>query len=313
MSEYQLLDFGEGRRLERFGKHILDRPSPAADGIERHRPDLWSQADMQFHLEAEHRGCWWSRAGGALKKGKRRQDSAGDSWIQCAKDEPIQWPCDLEFGRFLLKATEFGHLGLFPEHFPLWQNVARLVATSPDKRVLSLFAYTGGSSICLAKSGAQVTHVEAARNVVAWARQNAEASSAETLPIRWLCEDVKVYVRREVKRESGYEGIILDPPTYGHGPKGQVWKIQRDLPPLLEQLAQLASPELDFVLLTVHSSDYQVASLGELFQRSFLQTWEGSPQRSIGSVTCEPNPILCPGHPSQGLDTGIRLLWRRLK
>lgn len=311
MSDYQLLDFGDGRRLERFGQRILDRPSPAAEGVARQRPELWSEADLKFTLEAEHRGFWCGRAGQDLQRGANWRDAAGVSWIRYPQDEDIQWMCDLDFGRFLLKATDFGHIGLFPEHFPLWQQVTQYLTEPAGQRILSLFAYTGGSSICLARSGAQVTHVEAARNVVAWARQNARSSHADELPIRWLCEDVKVYVRREAKRQSFYDGLILDPPTYGHGPKGQVWKVQRDLPLLLEQLAMLASPQLKFVLLTVHSSDYQIASLRRLFRERFLARWGAAEHRTNGTTICESNQIACPGHPRGGLDTGIRLLWHR--
>lgn len=317
---YELLDFGSGRKLERFGDQILDRPSPAATAYHCDTPELWKQATLRFELGDGHRGDWWIAVESASSKWAtvpKERPFHGQRFRLWDQKRPPQWVCDLSFGTFQCKGTDFGHVGLFPEHFRWWEELSEQVGRSaalPNVgaafSVLSLFAYTGGSSIAMARAGAQVTHVEAAKNVVQWARENARLSGMAAAPIRWLCEDVQVYVRREVKRGSTYRGLILDPPTYGHGPKGQVWKIQRDLPGLLEQLAEISSPDLEFVLLSAHSEDFDARQLRQLFETHFLGR-RGSTSGRLSSINnqlqCE-DPATNP-RTSAGLDAGVRLLW----
>jgi 23S rRNA (cytosine1962-C5)-methyltransferase len=240
--QYQLLDFGQGRKLERFGRVILDRPSPAAATSRRQLDELWSSASARFLAGCEsHAGC-----------GQR------GTWTP-AGSLPSRWTIEHPPLTFELRSTEFGHVGLFPEQSENWawiaKQVERLRALSPGThpRVLNLFAYTGGSTLAAAAAGAQVVHVDASKGTVAWARRNAALSGLVDAPIRWIVEDAPRFIAREIKRGNRYDGIVLDPPTYGHGPKGQPWQIDRDLPVLLNSCSKLLSDVNGFVLISCHS------------------------------------------------------------
>jgi 23S rRNA (cytosine1962-C5)-methyltransferase len=257
-TEYELVDFGGGRKLERFGAWLLDRPSPAAEPATRERPDLWSQAAACFQRTRGDRGVWLPGSGAG--------PSLPDRWCIC-------------HGRIVLelKPTAFGHLGVFPEQAPNWDWLSEQIAAAHRPiRMLNLFAYTGASSLAAAAAGAEVTHVDAARNTVAWARRNAQLSSLSGAPIRWIVEDAAVFARRELKRGSRYEVVVLDPPTYGHGPKGKVWKLDDDLPRLLADCARLLADAPLGLLLTCHTPGYGAEELGGLIRR----VWNGS------QVTC---------------------------
>jgi 23S rRNA (cytosine1962-C5)-methyltransferase len=237
-SDYQLLDFGEGRKLERYGPYVIDRPAPAAVGIRRAETELWSQAVARFELSAEQRG------------GERGQWFPADAL-------PEKWT--IAFGplRFELKPTDFGHLGVFPEQVANWEWIARQVrgAAIDGKRpkLLNLFAHTGGSTLAAAHAGAEVVHIDSAKTAVAWARRNAELSGLADAPIRWIVEDAPRFVERELKRRHLYDAVILDPPSYGHGPAGETWKLEDDLPGLLAAGAELTVGRRRFILLTCHT------------------------------------------------------------
>lgn len=247
--QYELLDFGQGRKLERFGSYVLDRPSPAAEHETRSQPAIWADADARFERMAGQKGRW--------------RGDVPDSWEIACPDF-----------RFRLKPTDVGHLGIFPEQAANWlairkcvrQAVSRRAANSKSSivdhpKVLNLFAYTGGSTLAAAVAGAEVVHVDAASNVVAWARQNAELSGLADAPVRWIAEDARKFVEREVRRGSQYDIVILDPPSYGHGPKGQVWKLSNHLMPLLEMCGELTKTNRLMLLLTCHSSGISGADL----------------------------------------------------
>ncbi len=180
---------------------------------------------------------------------------------------------------FELKRTEVGHLGLFPEQATCWDWIADQVATSgagvEPFRVLNLFAYTGGSTLAAAAAGAEVTHVDSARNVVTWARRNAELSGLTDAPIRWIGEDVLKYVRRELKRGRQYEAVVLDPPSYGHGPKGEVWQLEKDLPELLDLCGQLTAARRRFILLTCHTPEFGPERLASLLDEALDRSQPG--------------------------------------
>ena len=238
--QYQLLDFGDGRRLERFGGVTLDRPCPAAEQIVPADPAAWPEADARFDRTDSERGEW-----------------------TCRRDLPDRWtiaggPLVLE-----LKRTEFGHLGVFPEQGDNWQWIAEQVrrAGGPPSRVLNLFAYTGGSTLAAAAAGAEVVHVDAAKNIVAWARRNAALSALADAPIHWIVDDAMKFVKRELRRDSRYDAVILDPPSYGHGARGEVWRLARDLPRLLELCRGLTAGRLRFILLTCHTPDFEPSRL----------------------------------------------------
>lgn len=246
--EYQLLDFGAGRKLERFGGVVLDRLCPAADGVTRGNSEAWKQAIVRYERTSGDKGLW--QTGGAAF--------------------PSPWTLSHNSFRLELKLTDFGHLGVFPEQAANWDWIAERVrrATEPLK-VLNLFAYTGGSTLAAAATGAEVVHVDAARNTVAWARRNAELSGLAGAPIRWIAEDAMLFVRRELKRGNQYQAVVLDPPSYGHGPKGEVWKLAEDLPELLSLCAELTQADRRFVLLSCHSPGFGPRELGRLMAQAF--------------------------------------------
>jgi 23S rRNA (cytosine1962-C5)-methyltransferase len=229
---YALLDAGDGRRLERFGPLVVDRPQRGADGPRR-QPDAWPGADLRFDRE---RG--WTGGGRA----------AADA----------DWTAQLEGIRLRLRPTAAGQVGCFPEHAAMlaWLRTRiaerRAAATTTPPAVLHLFAYTGLATLAAAATGAAVTHVDASRPTVAWARENAAANGLTESPIRWIVDDAAAYAARELRRGRRYDGVILDPPTYGHGESGRDWRIERDLPLLLETIGTLLAPD-GFVLLTAHT------------------------------------------------------------
>ncbi|HEY2759098.1 MAG TPA: class I SAM-dependent methyltransferase, partial [Pirellulales bacterium] len=257
--QYELLDFGDGRKLERFGDRILDRPSPAADTEQRQQKQtVWSTASAVFERSS---GSKEFAAPNSIR-GQWRTRHNLPAWTisPILSNDKIQ---------FELKLTDFGHVGIFPEQALHWDWIAQQIRASsgahgdsiendpPERfRVLNLFAYTGGSTLAAAAAGAAVTHVDAAKNIVAWARRNAELSALSAAPIRWIAEDAMKFVRREIKRGQQYDAIILDPPTYGHGAGGEVWKLDSHLPELLAMCKELIGPSPNFVILTCHSAPY---------------------------------------------------------
>ncbi|MGL6193575.1 MAG: class I SAM-dependent methyltransferase [Thermoguttaceae bacterium] len=264
MSDYTLLDFGNGRRLENFGDLILDRPCPAAEPFRKGKPQIWQNATAKFVSDSNNctdlneRGKWFFN--------EKNVDSEAESEIHTITfSEPAI--------RFCLKFTPFGHIGIFPEQLPNWKRIHNLVKaqTNPSNFlpcVLNLFAYTGGSTLAAGSAGAQVVHVDAAKNVVAWAKQNAEVSGLADAPIRWITEDALKFVQREIKRKTRYDLIILDPPSYGHGPKGETWRLSKDLPILLSGCFELLKPDSRFLMLTCHSPQYNAQKLSELVRTS---------------------------------------------
>ncbi|HET6883676.1 MAG TPA: class I SAM-dependent methyltransferase, partial [Pirellulales bacterium] len=244
--EYELVDFGDGRKLERFGAYLLDRPSPAAESARPERPELWPQASARFERTSGDQGTWLP--------GDPKAPALPERW-RILHDRIV-----LE-----LKPTAVGHLGVFPEQAPNWDWLSEeIAAAGRPLRLLNLFAYTGASTLTAAAAGAAVTHVDAARSTVAWARRNAELSSLATAPIRWIVEDAATFVRRELKRGNRYELVVLDPPSYGHGRKHAAWKFDEHLVPLLSDCARLLSEKPLGLLLTCHTPGFGPKKLGEL-------------------------------------------------
>ena len=242
--QYQLLDFGEGRKLESFANLVVDRPAPVSAGIDLADPDRWQEADLRYERDQGGSGKWIPLSG---------------------KQQLTDW--QLVHGDFslALRMTPSGHLGVFPEQATNWDWIARQVKRSGRPlKVLNLFAYTGGSTLAAANAGAEVVHVDAARNVVSWARQNADASGLGDHPIRWIDEDARLFVQREIKRGNHYDVVILDPPSYGHGPDGQAWKIHQHLPSLLAECATLTSQQRAAMLITCHTPTLGPAELESL-------------------------------------------------
>jgi len=246
LNDYALLDFGEGRRLERFGHLVVDRPCPAAERIAQADPSLWPQADARFERTSADSGQWTFRG-----------------------QVPQQWTVEPGRFRLELKFSPFGHLGVFPEQAANWEWIARQVAAAGRPlAVLNLFAYTGASTLAAAAAGAEVTHVDAARNTVAWARHNAELSGMAGAPIHWVVEDAWKFVRRELRRGNGYDAVVLDPPSYGHGRRGEVFRLSKHLSALLAACAELTAGRRSFFLLTAHTPDYEAPRLARMLREA---------------------------------------------
>jgi 23S rRNA (cytosine1962-C5)-methyltransferase len=250
--DYELLDFGDGRKLERFGDYIIDRPSPAAENVHKSLPKSWREASARYDRTSGDEGKWTTK------------DKLSDEWRVSFTIESLS--NGLPKLQLSLEPLPSGQIGVFPEQHDNWHWIARQVARDiarRDKplRVLNLFAYTGGSTLAAAAAGAEVVHIDAARSVVERARINAELSGLADRPIRWITEDSLKFCQREVKRRNQYDAVILDPPTYGHGPKGEPWKISEHLLPLLELCSQLTKENRSLVLLTCHSPGIGPAEL----------------------------------------------------
>lgn len=240
-ADYALLDSGNGRKLERYGPYTVIRPEPQCLWTPR-KPALWDKADAVFDpTDEEDAGRW------------RFQGQPKDSW-------PLAWGEAKFLGRF----TAFRHLAFFPEQAANWAFLDEKVRAAGQPKVLNLFGYTGVASLVMAAAGAAVTHVDASKKAVAWARENAELSKLADRPIRWIVEDARRYVQREVRRGSKYDGIILDPPKYGRGPDGQVWRLFEDLPELAGLCAELLSENASFLILNAYAERISGAALSGL-------------------------------------------------
>ena len=237
--DYELLDFGEGRKLERFGDVVYDRPSPQAAGQLCAPPSLWSRANDKYTGAQVGAGKWRSRVD--------RTSSAPTISVPLDDQDSAGFQLQVE-------RTPTGQVGLFPEQISNWRWIAQQCAKADQPlRVLNLFAYTGGSTLAAAAAGAEVTHVDASKPSVAMARRNAELSDLSDAPIKWIVEDVMKYCHRELRRGNPYHGIVLDPPTYGHGPNGEDWHLARDLPRLIELCRELTSGDRRFIVASCHT------------------------------------------------------------
>lgn len=229
--DYELLDSGAGRKLERFGAIVLARPCAQALWPPRLPPSAWDAADAAFDREEGNR--WHGR-----------------------KKIPDTWVVSVDGLRFRLGSTDFGHLGIFPEQRESWRWIGatiREAAPAAAVRVLNLFAYSGGSTLAAARAGAEVCHLDASAGMVEWARANAALNGLDEAPVRWIVDDAHKFLSREVRRGRRYEGIILDPPSFGRGSKGEVYKIERDLPLTLELCRGLLADRPLFLLLSAHT------------------------------------------------------------
>lgn len=249
--QYELLDFGDGRKLERLAGVVLNRPCPAAEGLTKSRSELWDAITARFRGPRTGDGSWTPQ----LK-----------TWM------PADWCLEHEGRdgnvafRLKLEALPSGQVGVFPEQRGNWDWIAKQVARAKaadgrPPKVLNLFAYTGGSTLAASSAGAEVVHIDAVQGIVDRAKENAEFSGLAERPVRWIAEDAMKFCRREIKRGNQYDGVILDPPSYGHGPKGEPWKIETDLLPLLSLCGELTSQSRAFVLVSCHSPGIGPAEL----------------------------------------------------
>ena len=237
--DYELIDSGDGSKLERFGPYVVSRPEPQA---------IWRPTLSE--------GQWEEMAHAVFRRDARSEERG--EW-RCRQGMPSRWTVGYAYGemslRMRLGLTSFKHVGIFPEQAENWNfiydNVRRMVLDAGSARVLNLFAYTGGASLAARSAGGEVTHVDSVRQVVSWARENMELSSLDG--VRWIVDDALKFVRREVKRGRVYDGIILDPPAYGRGPDGEKWVLEQNIGTMLECCAQLLAPHNGFLVLNLYS------------------------------------------------------------
>jgi 23S rRNA (cytosine1962-C5)-methyltransferase len=271
IDEYQLLDSGDGEKLERFGEVVLRRKVPNA---------LWSRCLPASAWDEYH----------AVHIGSGETEGR---W-ECRRPLPDHWWVRHAGLAFLLRPNPFGHLGLFPEQAENWQWLRTHLR--PEGRVLNLFAYTGGSTLAAAIAGGRVTHVDAVRGVVNWAAENAKAAGLTT--IRWIVDDAAAFATRELRRGIRYDAIVLDPPTFGRGPKGQLWKIEDDLPALLRTCRQLLSDAPGLFLLSAHTPGLSPLALENLLREHLVNL--------PGDVECGEMVIAGP----RPLPSGVFARWR---
>ena len=246
-ADYRLLDSGNGRKLECFGNMTLVRPEEQAIWSPRLDEAAWGKADAVFTgaIDEEGAGRW-----------KRKADT------------PEAWNCAHGSIRFICRLTSFRHVGAFPEQAAHWawmtKRLADASADGRQPRLLNLFGYTGLASLIAAQAGAHVTHVDASKKAIGWARENQSLSGMDNKPIRWICDDAMKFVAREVRRGNTYDGIVLDPPKFGRGPKGETWDLFADLPGMLRQCRELIDRKSGFVILTAYAIRASFIALHEL-------------------------------------------------
>lgn len=240
-SDYELLDAGNGEKLERYGPYRLIRPEAEAVWQPALAPKEWEKADAVFQPSGEEHGGHWA----------------------FRKTVEARWPMEYHGLRFWAQTSASRHLGVFPEQAAQWDWMQEVLQGYPRQaRVLNLFGYTGLASLAAAQAGAQVTHVDASRKVLTWARENQELSGISDKSIRWILDDAVKFVRREARRGAQYDGLILDPPKFGRGPKGEVWEFYKLLPSLLQDCRTVLSDQPLFLVLTAYAVKASGLTLG---------------------------------------------------
>ncbi len=255
-NEYRLLDSGTGRKLEKFGPYVIDRPEEQAMWNRRLPPEQWTNADAVF-------------AG---------QNEAEDGRWNYRKPLPETWKTGYGPVKFLGRFTPFRHVGYFPEQAPHWDYMTDRIKGRKDSKILNLFAYTGVASLLAAQAGAQVTHLDASKKAMGWAEENQKISGLETAPIRWICEDARKFTAREGRRGNKYHGILVDPPKFGRGPNKEPWELFDDLKEMLELCRDVLEEKNAFLILTtyaVRASHYALFELcGDIFKGCRIESGE---------------------------------------
>lgn len=251
--DYEVLDTSGGEKLERWGKYLLVRPDPQVIWNTPHEHPGWKKKNGHYHRSSKGGGEW--------------------EFINL----PDEWSISYKELTFHLKPFSFKHTGLFPEQAVNWDWFSDLIAhAGRPVKVLNLFAYTGGATVSAAKAGAQVTHVDASKGMVSWAKENAAASGLADAPIRWLVDDCTKFVEREIRRGNHYDGIIMDPPSYGRGPKGEIWKIEENIFPFVKLTAKLLSDKPLFFLINSYTTGLQPAVLSYMLNLTVKKQFGGT-------------------------------------
>ena len=250
--DYEVLDTGDGEKLERWREFILRRPDPQAIWPKQ-RPKIWTRADAHYH----------------------RSQKGGGEW-EFMKRLPDRWSVRYGALEFYVRPTGFKHTGLFPEQAVNWDWMAGLIrrANRPI-RVLNLFGYTGGATLACASAGAKVTHVDAAKGMVQWAGENRKLAGIDETSVRWIVDDAMKFVEREARRGNTYEGILMDPPSYGRGPGGEVWKLENELYPLVSACEKVLAKNALFMLINSYTTGLQPAVLNNMLTMTVARTRPG--------------------------------------
>lgn len=245
-ADYGLMDCGHGRKLERYGRFRFIRPEPQA---------MWAPASDDWQADGEF-------IPGADEDG-------GGRWHFNNRNLPHDWELTWDDVRFHSSCTPFRHLGFFPDMAPVWGWMRQQVADMDAPQCMNLFGYTGVGTLAMAARGAQMVHVDASKKSVAAARANAELSGMADKPVRWIVDDAQKFIAREVRRGRHYDGILLDPPKYGRGPDGEVWRLEQDLPGLIANCRALLNSDSRFLFLTVYAVRMSALAIGELLRQAF--------------------------------------------
>jgi len=279
--DYELLDSGEGEKLERYGPYILIRPEPEAVWHKGLPAKAWGAAQAAFRPSAEEMGGHW----------------------EMLSKIPDGWTMGYKGMRFQVQLGASRHVGIFPEQASQWDWLqAQIAGAGYPLRVLNLFGYTGLATLAAAQAGAQVTHVDASRKVIGWARLNQKLSGLEDQPIRWIVDDALKFVQREARRGVQYDGLILDPPKFGRGPKGEVWEFYKLIPELLQACRRLMSSQAKFVVLTAYAVKASALTL-------YYAIWEM--MRSLGGEVSAGEVVLSEKSAGRAVSMAIYARWTR--
>ncbi len=274
--DYEVIDASAGEKLERWGDYILVRPDPQVIWDTGHDHPDWKRKNGHYHRSSKGGGEW-------------EFFHLPDEWTvryEPEESSPLT---------FRLKPFSFKHTGLFPEQAVNWDWISRLVHRGDrPAKVLNLFAYTGGATLAAAAAGAGVTHVDASKGIVAWAKENALASGLGDAPIRWLVDDCTKFVEREIRRGNRYDGIIMDPPSYGRGPKGEIWKLEDNVWPLIKLTARLLSENALFFLINSYTTGLQPAVLSYMLNAAVAKDHGGRVEAEEIGLPVRTNGLILP-------------------
>lgn len=277
-NDYEVIDCSKGEKLERWGDYLLVRPDPQVIWDTPKKEKGWRKMNGHYHRSSKGGGEW--------------------EFFQLPKEWTIEYSLPINKKlTFHLKPFSFKHTGLFPEQAANWNWFSQLIADAISKgrqvKVLNLFAYTGGATLAAAAAGASVTHVDASKGMVTWAKENAISSGLKDAPIRWLVDDCVKFVEREIRRGNHYDAIIMDPPSYGRGPKGEIWKIEESVYPLIQLCSQILTDNPLFFLINSYTTGLQPAVLSYMIS-TMLGTANGTVTASEIGLPVSSNGLVLP-------------------
>lgn len=269
--EYEVLDCSLGEKLENWAGYTLIRPDPQVIWDTDKKLKEWKRPSAHYH----------------------RSNRGGGEWEFF--NLPEQWNIHYRDLTFNLKPFSFKHTGLFPEQAVNWDWFSDIISKSNRKlKVLNLFAYTGGATVAAAKAGAEVVHVDAAKGMVAWAKENAKLSGLENAPVRYIVDDCVKFVEREIRRGNHYDGIIMDPPSYGRGPKGEIWKIEEAVYPFIKKCAELLYKDSEFFLINSYTTGLQPAVLSYMLNTAITDKFGGNVMAEEIGLPVKKNSLILP-------------------